>query len=115
MTGAATGSCSVFVPHATAGVAVMELGSGSEADLDAALARLLPRDDRYRHRHGPPATGPITSFRSSCRRRSSSPSWMAGRPSDRGRALVLVDTNADNHRAPGSAQLPECTALASDR
>jgi secondary thiamine-phosphate synthase enzyme len=42
----------VFVPHATAGVALMETGSGSEADLDEALERLLPRDDRYRHRHG---------------------------------------------------------------
>jgi secondary thiamine-phosphate synthase enzyme len=42
----------VFVPHATAGVALMELGSGSEADLAAAMERLLPRDDRYRHRHG---------------------------------------------------------------
>ena len=42
----------VFVPHATAGVALMETGSGSEADLDEALERLLPRDDRYAHRHG---------------------------------------------------------------
>jgi secondary thiamine-phosphate synthase enzyme len=42
----------VFVPHATAGVVVMELGAGSEADLLDALDRLLPRDDRWRHRHG---------------------------------------------------------------
>jgi secondary thiamine-phosphate synthase enzyme len=42
----------VFVPHATAGVALMETGSGSEPDLEEALGRLLPRDDRYRHRHG---------------------------------------------------------------
>lgn len=42
----------VFVPHATAGLVVMELGSGSEADLMATLDRLLPRDDRWRHRHG---------------------------------------------------------------
>lgn len=42
----------VFVPHATAGVVVMELGSGSEDDLMASLDRLLPRDDRWRHRHG---------------------------------------------------------------
>jgi secondary thiamine-phosphate synthase enzyme len=42
----------VFVPHATAGVALMETGSGSEGDLDELLARLLPRDDRYAHRHG---------------------------------------------------------------
>jgi secondary thiamine-phosphate synthase enzyme len=42
----------VFAPHATAGVALMETGSGSEGDLDDALERWLPRDDRYRHRHG---------------------------------------------------------------
>ena len=42
----------VFLPHATCGVALMETGSGSEADLADALERLLPRDDRYRHAHG---------------------------------------------------------------
>jgi secondary thiamine-phosphate synthase enzyme len=42
----------VFVPHATAGVALMETGSGSEEDLDELVERLLPRDDRYAHRHG---------------------------------------------------------------
>jgi len=47
----------VFVPHATAGVVVMELGAGSEADLLATLDRLLPRDDRWRHRHGSPGHG----------------------------------------------------------
>ena len=41
-----------FLPHATAGLALMETGSGSEQDLAEALERLLPRDDRYRHRHG---------------------------------------------------------------
>ena len=46
------GLLNVFVPHATAGVVVMELGSGSEADLLEAMERLLPRDDRWRHRHG---------------------------------------------------------------
>jgi secondary thiamine-phosphate synthase enzyme len=50
--GRGDGLVHVFAPHATAGVALMETGSGSEADLVAALDRLLPRDDRYRHRHG---------------------------------------------------------------
>jgi secondary thiamine-phosphate synthase enzyme len=50
--GARDGVLHVFVPHATAGVVVMELGAGSEEDLMAALDRLLPRDDRWRHRHG---------------------------------------------------------------
>jgi secondary thiamine-phosphate synthase enzyme len=42
----------VFLAHATAGLALMETGAGSEADLQEAVERLLPRDDRYRHRHG---------------------------------------------------------------
>ncbi len=42
----------VFVPHATAGLALIELGAGSDADLLAALAELLPADDRWRHAHG---------------------------------------------------------------
>jgi secondary thiamine-phosphate synthase enzyme len=41
-----------FLPHATAGLALMETGSGSESDLEQVLEGLLPRDDRYRHRHG---------------------------------------------------------------
>jgi secondary thiamine-phosphate synthase enzyme len=49
------GLLSVFVPHATAGLVVLELGSGTETDAMGALDRLLPRDDRYVHRHG--ATG----------------------------------------------------------
>jgi len=46
------GLCNVFVPHATAGVAIIETGSGSDDDLVDTLERLLPRDDRYRHAHG---------------------------------------------------------------
>ncbi|HEY7659262.1 MAG TPA: secondary thiamine-phosphate synthase enzyme YjbQ [Actinomycetota bacterium] len=42
----------VFLLHATAGLALMETGAGSEEDLDELLGRLLPRDDRYAHRHG---------------------------------------------------------------
>ena len=50
--GGSDGLLSVFVPHATAGIVVLELGSGGEIDVMAALDRLLPRDDRYVHRHG---------------------------------------------------------------
>jgi secondary thiamine-phosphate synthase enzyme len=42
----------VFVPHATAGIAILETGAGSDDDLLAALAELLPADDRWKHRHG---------------------------------------------------------------
>ncbi|HEX3621574.1 MAG TPA: secondary thiamine-phosphate synthase enzyme YjbQ [Acidimicrobiales bacterium] len=93
------GLLSVFVPHATAGVALMETGSGSEADLDELLGRLLPRDDRYRHRHGAKGHGadhllPVLV----------SPSVvvpvLAGRPQlGTWQSVVLVDFNADNaHR-----------------
>ena len=50
--GHGSGLVHVFAPHATAGLALMELGSGSEEDLAELLGRLLPRDDRYVHRHG---------------------------------------------------------------
>ena len=50
--GRESGMLYVFVPHATAGVALMETGSGSERDLEELLERVLPRDDRYAHRHG---------------------------------------------------------------
>ena len=46
------GLCHAFAPHATAGLALMELGSGSEQDLGHVVEQLLPRDDRYRHQHG---------------------------------------------------------------
>ena len=46
------GLVNVFLPHATAGLALMETGSGSERDLEEVLERLLPREDRYAHRHG---------------------------------------------------------------
>ena len=92
------GLLSVFAPHATAGVALMELGSGSEPDLDEALGRLLPRDDRYRHRHGstghgadhllpvfvsPSITIPVIDGRMALG------TWQS---------LVLVDLNRDNPR-----------------
>ncbi|CAN5417930.1 secondary thiamine-phosphate synthase enzyme YjbQ [soil metagenome] len=55
--GAGDGLLHVFVPHATAGIAILETGAGSDDDLLAALADLLPADDRWRHRHGSPGHG----------------------------------------------------------
>lgn len=96
--GRGDGLCSVFAPHATAGVALMETGSGSEADLVDALAALLPRDDRYRHRHGATGHGADHLLPALV-----SPSLVV--PVLRGRLalgtwqrVVLVDTNGDNPR-----------------
>jgi secondary thiamine-phosphate synthase enzyme len=50
--GSGDGLVNVFVPHATAGVAIVEVGAGSDTDLLLALESVLPRDDRWRHRHG---------------------------------------------------------------
>jgi secondary thiamine-phosphate synthase enzyme len=55
--GESDGLLTVFVPHATAGVVVMELGAGSDADFLTTLDRLLPRDERWVHRHGSPGHG----------------------------------------------------------
>jgi secondary thiamine-phosphate synthase enzyme len=55
--GDASGLLQVFVPHATAGIAIIETGAGSDDDLLATLADLLPADDRWRHQHGSPGHG----------------------------------------------------------
>lgn len=91
-----SGIVNVFVPHATAGLALMETGSGSEADLGEALDRLFPSDDRYAHRHGSKGHG-----RSHIIPAFISPSIAI--PCDRGnlllgqwQSLLLVDPNEDN-------------------
>lgn len=90
------GLLSVFVPHATAGVAVIETGAGSDDDLLLLLDALVPRDDRWSHRHGshghgadhvlpaivaPSMTVPVLGGR-----------LMLGT----WQSIVLVDTNVDN-------------------
>jgi secondary thiamine-phosphate synthase enzyme len=92
------GLLTVFAPHATAGVGLMELGSGSEADLVDALDRVLPRSEPYRHQHGSPGHGadhllPLVV----------SPSIVVpvlrGRPAlGTWQSVVMVDLNADNRR-----------------
>lgn len=51
------GLVTVFAPHATAGVALFELGAGTEPDLSETIDRLVPRDDRWTHSHGSPGHG----------------------------------------------------------
>jgi secondary thiamine-phosphate synthase enzyme len=57
VSGEGDGLLHVFVPHATAGLAIIETGAGSDEDLLAALDDLLPADGRWRHRHGSPGHG----------------------------------------------------------
>jgi secondary thiamine-phosphate synthase enzyme len=112
--GRGDGLLNVFVPHATAGLALMETGSGSEGDLLHALERLLPRDGRYRHAHGsvghgadhllpalvsPSLTLPVLGGRVALG------TWQS---------VVLVDLNEDNPRrrarlsfVPGADGEPE--------
>jgi secondary thiamine-phosphate synthase enzyme len=94
--GRGDGLCHVFAPHATAGLALMELGSGSEEDLAALLGRLLPRDDRYGHRHGSVGHGRDHLLPVLVRPDLSLP-VLAGEPAlGRWHSVVLVDPNVDN-------------------
>jgi secondary thiamine-phosphate synthase enzyme len=92
-----SGLLHIFVPHATAGIAIIETGAGSDDDLLAALEELLPTDDRWRHRHGsrghgrshvmpalvpPYATLPVLGGRLALG------TWQS---------ICLVDLNVDNH------------------
>ena len=94
--GAGDGLLNVFVPHATAGVVVMELGAGSEADLLAALERLLPHDDRWRHRHGSPGHGADHVLPLLVPPSTSIPVVGGRLALGTWQSIVLVDTNADN-------------------
>ena len=94
--GRGDGLVHVFVPHATAGVAVMETGSGSEPDLADAIDRILPREDVYRHRHGSLGHGRdhvLPAFVAP----SMTVPVLDGRPAlGTWQSVVLVDSNGDN-------------------
>lgn len=92
------GLCNVFVPHATAGVAIIETGAGSDADLVDALERLLPRDGRYRHAHGSPGHGADHVLPALVAPSVTVPVG-AGEPLlGIWQSIVLVDLNRDNPR-----------------
>jgi secondary thiamine-phosphate synthase enzyme len=86
----------VFVPHATAGLALMETGSGSEADLVDALNRLLPRDIRYRHAHGSPGHGADHVFPVFVSPSLTIPVQGGELLLGTWQSIVLVDLNVDN-------------------
>jgi secondary thiamine-phosphate synthase enzyme len=96
--GRGDGLVNVFLPHATAGVALMETGSGSEPDLVDAITALLPRDDRYRHRHGSPGHGADHLLPALVAPSVTIP-VEAGRPLlGTWQSVVVVDLNSDNPR-----------------
>ena len=94
--GRGDGLVNVFVPHATAGVALIETGSGSESDLAEAVERLLPREDVYRHRHGSKGHGRDHVLPAFVAPSVTLP-VLAGRPAlGTWQSVVLVDSNGDN-------------------
>jgi secondary thiamine-phosphate synthase enzyme len=92
------GLVNVFAPHATAGLAIIETGSGSESDLERVIAELLPRDDRWRHRHGSKGHGAdhlLPAFLAP----SVTVPVVDGSPAlGTWQSIVLVDVNQDNPR-----------------
>ena len=93
------GLVNVFAPHATAGLALMEVGSGSERDLEEAVDRLLPRDDRYRHRHGASGHGADHVLPALVSPSLTVPVVQGEMQLGTWQSVVLVDTNGDNpHR-----------------
>jgi secondary thiamine-phosphate synthase enzyme len=94
--GAGDGLLNVFTPHATAGIAVIETGAGSDDDLLAILRALLPADDRWRHRHGSPGHGRDHVIPGFVAPHATVP-VVGGAPAlGTWQSIVLVDTNADN-------------------
>ncbi len=92
------GLCNVFVPHATAGVAIIETGAGSDDDLVDTLERLLPRDDRYRHAHGSEGHGADHVLPAIVAPSVTVP-VLGGEPQlGTWQSIVLVDLNRDNPR-----------------
>ena len=90
------GLLNVFLPHATAGLVLMETGSGSEADLEEALDRLFPGDDRYAHRHGSEGHGRSHIIPAFISPSVSIPCEHGNLLLGRWQRLVLVDPNEDN-------------------
>ncbi|MFE0463654.1 secondary thiamine-phosphate synthase enzyme YjbQ [Kitasatospora sp. NPDC058965] len=93
-----SGLLNVFVPHATAGVAVLETGAGSDDDLLALLRDLVPADDRWRHRHGSPGHGRDHVVPGLVAPHATLPVVDGRLALGTWQSVVLIDTNGDNPR-----------------
>ena len=108
------GLLNIFVPHATAGIAIIETGAGSDADLLDAIDDVLPRDDRrYRHRHGSPGHGADHVMPGFIAPSATVPVIEGRLALGTWQSIVLVDPNEDNpirevrlSFVPGEQRLP---------
>jgi len=94
--GSGDGLLSVFVPHATAGVAILETGAGSDEDLLVALNDLLPRDGRWRHRHGSSGHGRDHVLPAFIAPSITVPVLAGNLQLGEWQSICLIDTNIDN-------------------
>ncbi|MET4671489.1 YjbQ family protein [Streptomyces sp. PvR018] len=90
------GLLNIFVPHATAGIAILETGAGSDDDLLAALHHLLPADDRWQHRHGSPGHGRDHVLPALVPPHATLPVIGGALELGMWQSVCLVDTNRDN-------------------
>ncbi|AXE76555.1 MULTISPECIES: secondary thiamine-phosphate synthase enzyme YjbQ [Streptomyces] len=90
------GLLNIFVPHATAGIAILETGSGSDDDLLATLHTLLPADDRWQHRHGSPGHGRDHVLPAFVPPHATLPVIGGRLELGTWQSVCLVDTNVDN-------------------
>ena len=96
--GEGDGLLNVFVPHATCGLVIMELGAGSDADLMGALERLLPRHDRWTHSHGSPGHGADHVVPAFAPPSINVPAISGRLALGTWQSIALLDTNVDNDR-----------------
>lgn len=94
--GEGDGMLNVFVPHATAGIAIIETGAGSDDDLMSIIDDLIPRVDRYRHRHGSPGHGADHVMPGLVSPSTTVPVIAGSLALGTWQSILLVDPNADN-------------------
>lgn len=96
--GRGDGLVSVFLPHATAGLALIETGAGSDTDLLDAIDDVLPRDDRWQHEHGSPGHGRDHVLPGFISPSLIVPVLDGDLQIGTWQSVTVIDTNVDNHR-----------------